>query len=138
MMPAWQRVTSVRPVRYIEWGDDVLAGFEAMGWPSATVDRGYLPSLERDLLTLDFSDFVVLCRDDLDDDIAYLATWCMVQTRIALESQYAHFPPDRTPVTYPLDPVAMRQTPIPLHDAALRAYDDLASQAPLTEGLVWT
>lgn len=137
MMPAWQRIASQRPVRYLEWGDDVLAAFAAIGWPSATVEQGYLPMQDEDLLTLDFSDFVILCRDDLDDEVAHMATWCMIKTRLALESQYAHFPQDKSPVTYPLDPATMRQTPIPLHDSARRAYDELASAQPLSEGLLW-
>lgn len=138
MMPTWQRIADRRPVRYLEWGDAVIDGFAELGWPSAVVEAGYLPSLEEDLVTLDFSDFVLLCRDDLDDELAYLATWCMVKTRLALETQYLHFPPDRTPLGYPLDPERMRNTPVPLHDSAARAYDDLASELPLSEGLIWT
>ncbi|MEJ7635519.1 TAXI family TRAP transporter solute-binding subunit [Aeromicrobium sp.] len=138
MMPAWQRITERRPVRYLEWGDDVLDGFAALGWPSAVVEAGYLPSLDKDLLTLDFADFLLLCCEDLDDEVAYLTTWCMVETRLALEGQYKHMPPDRTPVGYPLDPAEMQKTPVPLHAGAARAYLDLADSGPLTDGLMWT
>ncbi|KRA24910.1 hypothetical protein ASD65_11080 [Microbacterium sp. Root61] len=138
MMPAWQRIADRRPIRYLEWGDTVLNGFAALGWPSAVVEKGYLPSLDRDLLTLDFADFVLLCREDLDPEVAYLATWCMVKTRRAIEGQYAHMPQDRTPLGYPLDPAEMRNTPVPLHDSARQAYDDLVGEEPLTDGLLWT
>ena len=138
MMPAWQRIAERRPVRYLEWGDEVIEGFTALGWPSAVVDAGYLPSLDEDLLTLDFADFLLLCREDLDDEVAYLATWCMVETRLALEAQYRHIPADHTPVGYPLDPVEMQKTPVPLHNSAKRAYLDLADSGPLTDGLMWT
>ena len=138
MMPAWQRIAEQRDVRYLEWGDAVIDGFAALGWPSATVEAGYLPSLEHDLLTLDFADFLLLCREDLDDDVAYLATWCMVKTRLALEGQYQHIPADHTPVGYPIDPVEMQNTPVPLHDSAQRAYLDVAGEGPLTDGLLWT
>ena len=138
MMPTWQRIADRRPVKYLEWGDAAIEGFAALGWPSAIVEAGYLPSLEKDLLTLDFSDFVLLCHEDLDDEVAYLATWCLVKTRLALETQYRHFPQDRTPLGYPLDPDRMRDTPVPLHAAAARAYDDLAGEPPLSEGLIWT
>ena len=138
MMPAWQRIADKRAVRYLQWDDEVLRGFAALGWPSATVPAGYLPGLEQDLTTLDFADFVILCREDLDPEVAYLATWCMLRTRRAIEGQYQHMPPDRTPVTYPLDPARMRETPVPLHDSARRAYDDLEGEPPLTDGLVWT
>lgn len=138
MMPAWQRIAERREVRYLEWGDAVIEGFAALGWPSAIVEAGYLPSLEADLLTLDFADFLLLCREDLDDDVAYLATWCMVKTRLALEAQYRHIPADHTPVGYPLDPAEMQDTPVPLHDGARRAYLDVAGEGPLTDGLLWT
>jgi NMT1-like family len=136
MTPHWQRIAAKRPVRYLPWGDEVLAAFAAEGWPSAIVEAGYLPSLAEDLLTLDFSDFVLLCPRTLADEVAYLATWCMVKTRRALEAQYAHLPRDHSPVTYPLVPADMARTPVPLHPAAARAYADL-DDAPVTDALIW-
>jgi len=138
MMPIWQRIADRRPVRYVEWGDAVLDGFAEIGWPSAVVEQGYLPTLDRDLRTLEFADFILLCRDDLDPDVAYLVAWCMVKTRLALEGQYRHMPEHYTPVSYPLDPARMRDTVIPLHDDARRAYDDLEGEGPITEGLLWS
>ena len=126
MTPHWQRIAGKRPVRYLPWGEEVLTAFAAEGWPSATVEAGYLPGLGEDLRTLDFSDFVLLCAPALPDDVAYLAAWCMVKTRRALEAQYAHLPPDHSPVTCPLVPADMARTPVPLHPAAARAYADLA------------
>jgi TRAP-type uncharacterized transport system substrate-binding protein len=138
MTPHWQSVNRVRPVKYLPWGDNVLDAFEAEGWGRGTVPAGYLPDLENDLTTLDFSDFVVLCREDLADDLAYLATWCMIRTRRALEGQYAHLPADRTPVTYPLVPADMARTPLPLHPAAARAYADLGeADLPDDDALIW-
>jgi hypothetical protein len=137
MTPHWQRVAAKRPVRYLPWGDDVLGAFAAEAWPSATVEAGYLPGLTEDLLTLDFSDFVLLCSPALADDVAYLATWCMVKTRRALEVQYAHLPPDHSPVTCPLVPADMARTPVPLHLAAARAYADL-DDAPVADALIWS
>jgi hypothetical protein len=137
MTPHWQRIAAKRPVRYLPWGDDVLAAFAAEGWPAATVEAGYLPGLDEDLRTLDFSDFVLLCPQTLADDVAYLAVWCMVKTRRALEAQYAHLPPDHSPVTYPLVPADMARTPIPLHPAAARAYADL-NDDPVTGAPIWS
>lgn len=137
MTPHWQRIAARRPVRYLPWGDDVLAAFAAEGWPSATVEAGYLPGLAEDLLTLDFSDFVLLCRQDLPDDVAYLATWCMVKTRRSLEVQYAHLPRDHSPVTYPIVPSDMARAPIPLHPAAARAYADCGDD-PLAGAPIWS
>jgi TRAP-type uncharacterized transport system substrate-binding protein len=137
MTPHWQRIAAKRPVRYVPWGEEVLTAFAAQGWPSATVDAGYLPGLTGDLRTLDFSDFVLLCREDLADDIAYLAAWCMVKTRRALEAQYAHLPQDHSPVTYPLVPADLARAPIPLHPAAASAYADCGDD-PITDAPIWS
>ena len=137
MTPHWQRIAAKRPVRYLPWGEAVLTAFAAEGWPSATVEAGYLPGLDEDLLTLDFSDFVLLCRADLADDVAYLAAWCMVKTRRALEAQYAHLPPDHSPVTYPLVPADVARTPVPLHPAAARAFADCGDD-PVSDAPIWS
>jgi uncharacterized protein len=51
-------------------------------------------------------------------DVAHLITWCLVETREAIERQYRHIPADRSPLTYPLDPIQMSRVPIPLHPGA--------------------
>ena len=137
MMPAWQRVADARPVVYLPIGHAAAATFTAWDWPTAVVTAGYLPGLDRDLTTLEFSDFLVACRDDLPDDAARLAAWCMVATRRALEVQYQHFPPDRSPVTHPLDPAAIATTLIPLHPAAAKTYAELGDFTT-SDALIWT
>jgi TRAP-type uncharacterized transport system substrate-binding protein len=136
MMPAWQRVADARPVVYLPISPAAAATFAAWDWPTAVVPAGYLPGLDRDLTTLEFSDFLVACRDDLPDDIARLAAWCMVATRRALEVQYQHFPPDRSPVTHPLDPAAIATTLIPLHPAAAKTYGELGDFTA-NDALIW-
>ena len=136
MMPAWQRVADARPVVYLPISPAAAATFAAWDWPSAVVPAGYLPGLDRDLTTLEFSDFLVACRDDLPDDIARLAAWCMVATRRALEVQYQHFPSDRSPVTHPLDPAAIATTLIPLHPTAAKTYPELGDFTA-NDALIW-
>jgi TRAP-type uncharacterized transport system substrate-binding protein len=48
----------------------------------------------------------------------------MSETRAALEAQYRHILPERSPVSYPLDPAKMARTPIPLHTGAARYYGE--------------
>ena len=48
----------------------------------------------------------------MPDDVAHLIAWCLGETRGALERQYRHLPPNRSPVSYPLDPAKMARTPI--------------------------
>jgi len=83
---------------------------------------GYWKTLDTALPALDFSDFLILVRDDLPEDIAYLLTWCLVETRAVIERQYRHLSSQRSPLSYPLVPSAMARTSIPLHPGAQRYY----------------
>jgi TRAP-type uncharacterized transport system substrate-binding protein len=120
MLPHWQQFAP--DYRFLEVEDEVLAALEEdYGWPAATVADGYFPGAAA-FRTLDFSDFLMMTSAELDDDVAYAVAWILGETRHLLEAQYRHLPPDRSPVTYPLDPVAIGRTPIPLHPGAARYY----------------
>ncbi|PXX71529.1 hypothetical protein DFR70_101963 [Nocardia tenerifensis] len=123
MLPQWQRFGG--DLHFLEVEPDVLAALEAeFGWPAATVEEGYFPGAPA-FRTLDFSDFLLCTTTELPDDVAYAIAWILGETRLLLEQQYRHLTPERSPVTYPLDPVAMGRTPIPLHDGAARYYNAL-------------
>jgi uncharacterized protein len=82
---------------------------------------GFWTTLTTPLPALDFSDFLILVRDDMPMEVAYLLTWCLVETRHMIEGQYKHIPAERSPLSYPLVPRKMMQTSVPLHDGA-KAY----------------
>ena len=125
MIPAWQDISA--GLTYLPVEEEVLSSLEAdLGWPSATVEAGFFPGAPS-FRTLDFSDFLVVVRAGMADDVARALAWIMGETRHLLEGQYRHIPPERSPVTYPLERTAMFDTPIPLHDGAA-AY--LASGEP--------
>lgn len=123
MLPHWQEFGG--DMHFLEAEPDVLDGLRAdYSWPDAVVEEGFFPGCPR-FRTLDFSDFLVLARSDLADDVAYAIAWVLGETRDVLERQYRHIPSERSPVTYPLDPVAMGRAPIPLHPGAAAYYDAL-------------
>ena len=126
MLPPWQEVARDPGLRFVPVEEAVLQHLEtAAGWPRATVPAGYFPGQDDPFPTLDFADYLVVCREDLPDDLAHLIAHCMGETRGVLEDQYRHIPPERSPVTYPLDPVQMGRTRIPLHPGAARYYQGL-------------
>jgi hypothetical protein len=61
----------------------------------------------------------------------------VVETRHALEAQYAHLPQDHSPVTYPLVPADLARAPVPLHPAAARAYADCGDDT-ITDTPIWS
>jgi len=66
------------------------------GMSSNTIPAGFWTTLDADLPVLEFSDFVILVRGDLVEDIASLLTWCLVETREVVERQYYHISPHRS------------------------------------------
>jgi uncharacterized protein len=48
----------------------MLAG--ELGPPARTVPAGYWKGFDQDTATLDFADFIVVVREDMAEDVAYL------------------------------------------------------------------
>lgn len=92
------------------------------GFPANELPAGFWSTLRQPLPALDFSDFLVLVRDDLDEEVAHLLTWCIAETRHVIERAYAHLPPHRSPLSYPLVPAHMACASIALHPGARRYY----------------
>lgn len=127
MTPWWSRLIEERNFIPLPAEDSALARFAEDNPGAAAPGEVYLPvgfwkPLTTPLRCLDFSDFLVLVRNDLPEDVAYLLTWCLVETRYSIEAQYTHIPPEKSPLSYPLIPAKMAQTSIPLHPGARRYY----------------
>lgn len=125
MTPWWVDAMRIRSAVALPAEEGALQRLEAQhGYRRNELPAGFWESLTSPLPTLDFSDFALVVRDDLPDDIAHLLTWCVVETRDALERQYRHIPPERSPLSYPLQPKKLLQTPLPLHPGAARYYSE--------------
>jgi len=123
MTPWWRELTEQVALTFVPIERLVLDQLERdFGWPSAVLPSGYFRHLDRALETLDFSDFLIMVREDMPDDIAELLAFCIAETSDRLEAQYRHLPPEHSPVTYPLVATEMVKTAIPLHPAAERYY----------------
>lgn len=126
MGPWWRNAVAEADLRFLSLPPDSLAAVaQTWGWPVATLPANYLDGQPEPVTTLDFADFALVVRDDMPEDVAHLLAWCLSETRGQLEAQFRHIPPERSPLTYPLDPDAMARTPIPLHPGAERHYREL-------------
>ena len=123
MTPWWARIVESGQAVPLSAESSALDRLRAdHGFPANPLPAGYWKNLETPLQALDFSDFLVLVRDDMDEDVAHLLTWCLVETREAIERQYRHLPPQRSPLSYPIDPARMARPSIALHAGAQRYY----------------
>ena len=123
MTPFWKTLQEKHDMTFIPIDDDVLSALERdYGWPRGCVEHDRFKGLDGSFETLDFSDFLLMCRDDLDDEIVYLMAWCACETTATIERQYLHLAPKDSPLTYPLDPAKICKSPIPLHPGAEQYY----------------
>jgi uncharacterized protein len=128
MTPWWESLVENNHFIPLPAEDSALARY-IEDHPDTVKDSGPLPAghwecVSQPLSCLDFSDFVLLVRDDMPVDVAHLLTWCLVETRQSIEAQYRHLRSNRSPLSYPLDPRKMAQTPIPLHPGAYQYYHE--------------
>ena len=119
MTPWWRDLVEshkITPVNLENAALGKLAG--RIGFQNPLVTANFWSTVQDDVQCVNFSDFVVIVRADMPDDVAHLLTRYLVETRHILEAQFSHIPPERSPVSYPLSPVKMAQSTIPLHQAA--------------------
>lgn len=119
----WRDLAQARRMTFLPIPDPVLDELEARYfWPRGTVPAGRFAGVEAPFPTLDFSDFLMVCRGDLEDDVAHLVAASLCEGVEVIEAQYRHIPPADSPLTYPLEPRRMAKTAIPLHPGAERYY----------------
>ncbi|KAJ9658246.1 hypothetical protein H2198_003819 [Neophaeococcomyces mojaviensis] len=94
----------------------------SLGLATNLLPKGFWNNLSEELPALDFSDFVILVRDDMSLELAYTLAWCLVETRHMIEAQFKHIPQMRSPLSYPLIPEKMALSPVQLHDGAHSYY----------------
>ena len=122
MTPYWKQLMAARPMTFFSLDDPLVRRLEGTGLTATTVPPGRFAGQESPIQTVDFSDFLLLARADLPEDVAYLLAWCLCETRETIESQYKHLRPEDSPLTYPLDPARMVKAPIALHRGAELYY----------------
>ncbi len=123
MTPWWRGLIDANKLVPLPVEKEALQKLEQkLGLKNNPLPKGFWKSLTADLPALDFSDFMLYVRDDLPEEVAYVLAWCLVETRNMLEARYRHLPSAQSPVTYPLEPKKMCQTPVELHAGAYKYY----------------
>jgi TRAP transporter TAXI family solute receptor len=126
MTPPWLQMTKNRPMNFLAVEEAVLDEvWNEYRWPRATIPTGQFEGVDEPVPTIDFSDWLVLCRSDMPDDVAHLLTWALVAQRAGIDKYYEHIPVERSPLWYPIDPRAMSKTTIDLHPGAAQLYQEL-------------
>ncbi len=127
MTPYWRDMCAAKRMSFLPFEDSALSQVEdKFKWNRKEIAADRFPNLPGSFQALNFSDFLLFCRDDFPDDIAYTIASILCETPELLESQYRHLAPTDSPVTYPLDPRKMAATSIPLAPGAERYFREHA------------
>src|SRR5579884_2089467 len=102
----------------------ILEGlYHHYGFERANVEPGELPGVTQPIPCVDFSQWLIVTREDVPEEVAYLAASIIVEDRQAFESRYTSLPLNQSALHYPMQPEEMcRSVPIPLHAGAERYY----------------
>ena len=127
MLPGWNQLVEKEGWIPIPVEQEVLDKLSKVqgksGFESAPVATAHW-NTKSDFPALEFSDFLLVVRDDMPDDVAALLTWCLINTRQGFERQFKHMPPEKCALTYPMQPAEMAKTSIELHPGARKVYQE--------------
>jgi len=131
--PIWKNVAG-HGFRFIPLSEAAMAGLEKEGFERNITPAGFLPGIERPLLSVDESDFALMTREEADDELVDAVTRIIDQNRRRIEEgavtvQFLYSQPLpvpqltlRSPLTGPI--TEHWKTGVPLHRAAERYYKE--------------
>jgi TRAP-type uncharacterized transport system substrate-binding protein len=71
MTKRWVTLTEQYDIRFLPLDADVITRLEAKGWQRGVLPRGRFRGVDSDVPGIDFSGWILFCREDLDPDLAY-------------------------------------------------------------------
>jgi len=119
MVDVWHEIADSREVTVLPVADEIIEDMRrSYGIGRAEIPKGHYRGVNAPVTTLDFSGWLVFCREDLPDDYAY----AVAQACDAIIPQADRFDPiTRKCLRLPIDPIYLfRETVVPLHEGAAR------------------
>lgn len=120
MTPRWINLTQTYDIRFLPVEEDVIRSLEKKGWRRGVLPKGRFRGVDQDVPGIDFSGWYLFCRQDMDEELAYL-------TIKAIDDQKAFinkwFDGPKSGMTSPVDMRELaRDLPLPLHKGAEAYY----------------
>jgi TRAP transporter TAXI family solute receptor len=120
----WEELAKERPLAFLPLEPAVAKALSnELGFGALEVPANYYPGQHEPFLAVDFSDWPICVREDMDDRLAYRLAQIVVERREELDREYRSEPARYSSINYPLTPQKLRVTdPLPLHPGAARYY----------------
>ncbi len=126
---AWKsfyQLTAKVSVKILPVSEEVLKQLQQKyGYQRNTIKKGlFAPNVpDRDTLAVDYSDWPLLTRSEVPDDLAYLITQTAIEDRKDVEAFYTAVPEKDRGMDLPLKPEIMwKNVGVPLHPGAEKYY----------------
>jgi TRAP-type uncharacterized transport system substrate-binding protein len=120
----WHQFTEQRLMRFLPIDVPVLEELhQRYGYLRADIEPGEFRGVEQAVPTLEWSQWLIVVREDMPDAVAHLMARVIVEDRGDFEGKYKHLPVKQSPLHYPIKPEELWKTaPVPLHPGAERYY----------------
>lgn len=120
MTKRWELLCQKYALRFLDIRPDILDAFAARGIPSAVIEKGRLSGLDRNVNTIDFSGWLMFCREDMPEQQAHDVVASLVEQGPVIS---ASFNQKGAGLTGPLTPETLcKKTYMPLHKGAEKYY----------------
>jgi TRAP-type uncharacterized transport system substrate-binding protein len=119
MTRRWRTLTEQYDLRFLPIEDEVLTSLEGLGWERGVVPKGRFRGVDEDVPGVDFSGWLLFCRQDMDEDLAYLTIGAIEEEKNRIDKWFG----EGSAMTNRVDMRELaRNAPIPLHPGAARYY----------------
>jgi TRAP-type uncharacterized transport system substrate-binding protein len=119
MTKRWVTLTEQYDVRFLPLDEDVIARFVAQGWERGTIAKGRFRGVDAEVPGIDFSGWLLFCREDMDPELAYHTVGAIEEEKDRIDR---HFGPGSA-MTSLVDMRELgRNVTIPLHPGAEAYY----------------
>jgi uncharacterized protein len=126
--PAWLELGRTRPMKYLAIEEPILQDLASRyGFRSAVLPKGMFLGIDNDVPCVDFSDWLLFTREDMDEDFVYLLTKIFIERREFLfEYHFRGIPVEICNLTCPIDTTKILSNlgGVPLHKGAERYYKE--------------
>jgi TRAP transporter TAXI family solute receptor len=125
--PMWEGLAETRPLLCLALKRSVVDYMkETYGFSEATIPKGRLKGIREDLLTLDYGGWLLTCREDLPEELAYLLARVSTDQRDAIAAPYKDQPTHLQSFEIPITPRHLcTKCVIPLHKGAEKYYREI-------------
>jgi TRAP transporter TAXI family solute receptor len=119
MTKRWVNLTEKYDIRFLPIDDAVIARLEAKGWERGIVPKGRFRGVDADVPGIDFSGWILFCRDDMDEELAYHTVRAIDEEKERIDKYFG----EGSAMTSRVDMREIaRNVTIPLHPGAEAYY----------------